>query len=402
MLAVDAWLHIHKQSSPKMKGMHAAPPIPMLDLQRQYATVGEEIGRAIADVCAGGRFILGREVAELERSFEQRTQAHTAVGCASGTDALWLALAACGIGPGNAVITTPFSFFASVSSILRAGARPILADIDPISFNLSAEATVQALATHPEVRAIMPVHLYGQCADWDAFTAVTQKHDALLIEDAAQAFGADWRGMPAGALGHAAAFSFYPTKNLSAWGDAGLSTFRDPAHGERACALRAHGMRQRYFHDEVGWNSRLDTMQAAVLLVKLNYIAQWNKDRARVAAKYSALFTNMGIVGHVEDGAIVLPTADPRGTHVWHQYVIRTPRRDALRAHLAAQGIGSEVYYPVPLHMQAALRDLGYREGEFPESERAAREVLALPIYPELSLDEQERVVEAVTAFFGC
>lgn len=374
----------------------------MLDLQRQYAMVGEEIGRAITEVCAAGRFILGHEVAALERCFEQRTGAAAAVGCASGTDALWLALAACGIGPGDAVVTTPFSFFASVSSILRAGARPVLADIDPASFNLSGAATEQALVAHPEIKAVMPVHLYGQCADWDTFAAVAERHDLLLIEDAAQAFGAEWRGAPAGGLGHSAAFSFYPTKNLSAWGDAGLSTFRDPAHGERARALRAHGMRQRYFHDEVGWNSRLDTVQAAVLLVKLKYIALWNKDRARVAGQYSTFFTQAGVVGHVQDGAIVLPTADPRGTHVWHQYVIRTPRRDALRAHLAAQGIGSEVYYPVPLHMQAALRDLGYREGEFPESERAAREVLALPIYPELRVDEQERVVEAVTAFLGC
>ena len=371
----------------------------MLDLQRQYATVGKAITHAVADVCAGGRFILGREVTEFERAVERETTATEAVGCASGTDALWLAMAACGIGPGDAVLTTPFSFFATVSSILRVGARPVLADIDPISFNLCPAATADAIATHPDLRAIMPVHLYGQCADWDALTPLADQHNLLLIEDAAQAFGASWRGVPAGALGHAAAFSFYPTKNLSAWGDAGLSTFRDPAHGERARALRAHGMRQRYYHDEVGWNSRLDTVQAAVLLVKLRYIRQWNEDRARVAERYTSLLTEAGLVGPVADGGIVLPTADPRGTPVWHQYVIRTPRRDELRAHLAAQNIGSEVYYPVPLHLQAALLDLGYREGDFPESERAAREVLALPIYPELRPDEQERVVEAVAAF---
>ena len=205
--------------------------------------------------------------------------------------------------------------------------------------------------------------------------------------------------MHAGALGDAAAFSFYPTKNLSAWGDAGLTTFRDEAAAERARALRAHGMRRRYYHDEVGWNSRLDTVQAAVLLVKLRHIAQWNADRRAVAARYTELFAASGLVGAVDDGGIVLPTADPRGTHVWHQYVVRVPRRDELRAYLAAQNLGSEIYYPVPLHMQDALKFLGYREGQFPESERAAREVLALPIYPELREDEQARVVDAVKAF---
>ncbi len=232
------------------------------------------------------------------------------------------------------------------------------------------------------------------------FAALSSTHNLLLIEDAAQAFGAAREGVYAGALGHAAAFSFYPTKNLSAWGDAGLTTFRDDAAAERARALRAHGMRRRYYHDEAGWNSRLDTIQAAVLLVKLRYIAQWNEDRRAVAARYTALFSATDLVGQVADGGIVLPAADPRGTHVWHQYVIRTPRRDGMRAHLTAKKIGSEVYYPLPLHLQEALRNLSCREGQFPESERAAREVLALPIYPELREDEQVRVVEAIREFF--
>ena len=375
-------------------------PIAMLDLGRQYAAVGAEIGRAVSDVCAAGRFILGREVGEFELAVSAMLDSGPAVGCASGTDALWLAMAALGVGEGDAVVTTPFSFFATVSSILRAGARPVLADIDPVSFNLSSAAVADAISGIPGVRAIMPVHLYGQCADWQPFSELAAKHDLLLIEDAAQAFGANWQGEHAGALGDAAAFSFYPTKNLSAWGDAGLTTFRDEAAAERAKALRAHGMRRRYYHDEVGWNSRLDTVQAAVLLVKLRYIAQWNADRRAVAARYTALFTGSGLVGAVEDGGIVLPIADARGAHVWHQYVIRTPRRDDLRAHLAAHNIGSEIYYPVPLHLQDALQDLGYREGQFPESERAAREVLALPIYPELREDEQVRVVDAVKSFF--
>jgi dTDP-4-amino-4,6-dideoxygalactose transaminase len=375
-------------------------PIPVLDLSRQYAVIGDEISRAVADVCAGGRFILGREVAEFESAFADCSGATEAVGCASGTDALWLAMAALGIGEGAAVITTPFSFFATVSSILRAGARPVLADIDPVSFNLSAQAVEEAASANSDARAVMPVHLYGQCADWDALTSVARERDLLLVEDAAQAYGASWNGVNAGALGDAGAFSFYPTKNLSAWGDAGLTTFRSAAVAERARALRAHGMRRRYYHDEVGWNSRLDTVQAAVLLVKMKYIAQWNQDRRNAADRYAALFSDTQLTGPVSDGGLVLPTAEPQGVHVWHQYVIRTPRRDELRAHLTASGIGSEVYYPVPLHMQDALRDLGYREGQFPESEKAAQEVLALPIYPELQEEEQVRVVEAIRSFF--
>lgn len=380
-------------------------PVPVLDLARQYESVGAEIQVAIVDVCRGGRFILGREVADLEAAVAAVCQAGAAVGCASGTDALWLAMAALGIGAGDAVVTTPFSFFATVSSILRAGATPVLADVEPGTLNLSAEAADAAIHERKHlddngVRAVMPVHLYGQCADWDAFSALAERHGVALVEDAAQAFGAAWRGVPAGALGDTAAFSFYPTKNLSAWGDAGLTTARDPAVGERARMLRAHGMRKRYFHEEVGWNSRLDTLQAAVLLVKLRHIAGWNAARRRVAGRYTALFAESGIVSTVRDGGMMLPVDDPRGTHVWHQYVIRTLRRDDLRAHLTARGIGSEIYYPVPLHLQQALQDLGYEQGQFPQSEMAAATVLALPIYPELREDEQDRVVETVVSFY--
>jgi dTDP-4-amino-4,6-dideoxygalactose transaminase len=381
--------------------------VPILDLSRQYAAVGAEIARAVADVCSAGRFILGREVAEFEAATTALIGAE-AVGCASGTDALWLAMETLNIGTGDAVITTPFSFFATASSILRCGARPVFADIEPASFNLSASGTEEAIAANPDVKAILPVHLYGQCANWDALAPLAARHNLLLIEDAAQAFGASWNGVHAGALGDAAAFSFYPTKNLSAWGDAGLTTFGARGNekkaafaAERARALRAHGMRRRYYHDEAGWNSRLDTVQAAVLLVKLRYIAQWNEDRRTVAARYANLFAQTGLLGTVEDGGIVLPAADPRGTHVWHQYVIRTPRRDDLRAHLTAQGIGSEIYYPVPLHQQNALQHLGYKTGQFPQSEKAAEEVLALPIYPELREDEQIRVVESIQTFFS-
>ena len=372
-------------------------PIPMLDLQRQYDAVGAEIEAAVLEVCRGGRFILGREVSELEAAVERRYAIPAAVGCASGTDALWLAMAALGIGAGDAVVTTPFSFFATASSILRAGARVVLADIDPVSFNLDAAAAEAAVTG--DTKAVMPVHLYGQCADWDAFSALAERRGLLLMEDAAQAFGASWRGVFAGALGDAAAFSFYPTKNLSAWGDAGMTTARDAIVGERGKMLRAHGMRRRYFHDEVGWNSRLDTIQAAVLLVKLRHVTAWNAGRQSVAARYTAMFEAAGLSGPVAEGRVTLPVADARAGHVWHQYVVRVERRDALREFLAARKIGSEVYYPVPLHLQEALESLGYREGQFPHSERAAREVLALPTYPELRESEQARVVEAVGAF---
>ncbi len=368
----------------------------MLDFTRQYATLREEILTAVAAVCDSQRFILGPEVATFEAAAAAACHVPHAAGCASGTDALWLALAAAGIGPGDAVVTSPFSFFASVSAILRAGATPLLADIDPATFNLDPAAVAPLLDRHP-VRAILPVHLFGQCADWDAFSALAAPRSLLLLEDAAQAFGAAWHGRPAGSLGHAAAFSFYPTKNLAAMGDAGLVTTTSEALDTRVRSLRAHGMARRYFHDEVGWNSRLDTLQAAILTVKLRTVAAGNRQRRALAARYDTLFTQAGLPGK----GIVLPAVDPRGTHVFHQYVVRAPRRDALRAFLTARHIGSEVYYPLPLHLQAALTHLGYRPGDFPQAERAATEVLALPMYPELRHDEQDTVVEAIAAFFA-
>jgi dTDP-4-amino-4,6-dideoxygalactose transaminase len=376
----------------------------MLDFSRQFAALRDELMQAIEEVCLSQRFILGPQVESFERAAAFACNAPHAIGCASGTDALWLALAAAGIGgePGHAVVTTPFSFFASASAILRAGARPIFADIDPLTFNLSADAVAEVLQRETGVRAILPVHLYGQCADWDAFTALKQRTPSLLlIEDAAQAFGATWNGSPAGALGDAAAFSFYPTKNLSAMGDAGLVTTRSSAIDTHARSLRAHGMTRRYFHDEVGWNSRLDSLQAAVLEVKLRYIAGWNQRRREIAARYGELLRTAGIVGNSIVEGVVLPYVHPRAQHIFHQYVVRVPRRDELRAYLTERGIGSEIYYPLPLHLQAALKNLGYSEGDFPESERAAREVLALPIYPELREDEQEIVVDAIREFFA-
>jgi dTDP-4-amino-4,6-dideoxygalactose transaminase len=374
----------------------------MLDFSRQYASIRQEVLDAIEAVCASQRFILGPQVASFEQAAAIACAVPHAVGCASGTDAIWLALAAANIGPGDAVITTPFSFFASVSAILRCGAQPLLADIDPATFNLSATATEEVLRSHTgaKVKAILPVHLYGQCADWNEFTALKQNYDLLLVEDAAQAFGAAWNGIPAGALGDAAAFSFYPTKNLSAMGDAGLVTTLSAAIDDHARVLRAHGMRRRYYHDEIGWNSRLDSLQAAILEVKLRYLPQWNQQRRNLAARYDQLFHDAGIAGSTTAEGVVLPFTDARATHIFHQYVIRAPRRDELREYLTDRQIGSEIYYPLPLHQQTSLANLGYKHGDFPVSEAAAAEVLALPMYPELREDEQQTVVDTIASFY--
>jgi dTDP-4-amino-4,6-dideoxygalactose transaminase len=378
-------------------------PVQMLDFSRQFVSIRQELLDAIESVCTSQRFILGPQVTSFEQAAARACAVPYAIGCASGTDAIWLALAAANIGPGDAVITTPFSFFASVSAILRCGAQPLLADIDPATFNLSAAATEEVIRSYKgvKIKAILPVHLYGQCADWDAFTALKEGHKLLLIEDAAQAFGATWNETPAGALGDAAAFSFYPTKNLSAMGDAGLVTTVSAELDDHVRVLRAHGMRRRYYHDEIGWNSRLDSLQAAILEVKLRYLPKWNQRRRDLAARYDQLFLDALLVGaNVKEG-LVLPYTDPRAGHIFHQYVIRAPRRDELRQYLADRQIGSEIYYPLPLHLQASLAGLGYKRGDFPISETAADEVLALPMYPELREDEQETVVNAIASFYA-
>lgn len=378
----------------------------MLDFFRQYHPIRAEILAAIERVCDIQQFILGEEVQQLEAAVASLCGVTHGIGCASGTDALWLAMAAAEIGPGDAVLTTPFTFFSTVSSIVRAGAQPLFADIDPRTYNLDAVQVAAMLKNSPKhvpVRAILPVHLYGQCADWERFSQLKHEFGVLLVEDAAQAFGATWNGRSAGSLGDLAAFSFYPTKNLSAYGDAGLVITGNAHFADRVRKLRVHGMRERYFHEEIGWNSRLDTIQAAVLLVKLRYIEHWNQQRRERAQTYADLFARQGIVesGPYPEQGVVLPYVEPQGTHVFHQYVIRVPRRDGLRAFLAERGIGSEVYYPVPLHRQQCFASLGYAKGAFPESERAAKEVLALPMFPELTQEEQERVVTAIAAFLS-
>ncbi len=389
----------------------------MLDLKRQYEPIQAQLLDAISHVIKEQQFILGEPVAAFERAAAGQLGVTHAVGCSSGTDALWLSLAAAGIGsdgllrgsvehdPGVTVVTTPFSFFASVSSILRAGATPLLADIDPVTFNLSPTA-VETVLDGPRgtsVRAILPVHLFGHCADWTAFSRLGRARELRLIEDAAQAWGAEWQGVKAGALGDVAAFSFYPTKNLSAAGDAGMVTTNSDELAERVRMLRQHGMRRRYHHDELGWNARMDGIQGAILGVKLKFIAGWNNARRALAARYHALFDAAGLAetGPYPGHGVILPREAAGSRHVWHQYVIRAPRRDALQQFLRARGIGSEVYYPIPLHMQEVLKGLGYAEGDLPEAERAAREVLALPIFPELREDEQQAVVAAVVEFLS-
>jgi dTDP-4-amino-4,6-dideoxygalactose transaminase len=382
------------------------PPlrVPGLDLSREYRAIGPLLLKAVESVFSSQNFIQGAPVAEFEHAAAGKCGVAYAVGCSSGTDALWLALEAAGIGPGNAVVTTAFSFFASASAILRAGAQPLLADIDPETFNLdpaSARLCLQSAAA--PVQAILPVHLYGQTADWDCFALLKQEHGVLLIEDAAQAFGASWDGRKVGSLGDAAAFSFYPTKNLSASGDAGMVTTAAETIAQRVRLMRMHGMRRRYEHEEIGWNSRMDTLQAAVLLVKLGFIDEWNAQRRLLAENYQRLFAQAGLIdpGPYPQYGVVLPKTRLKAVHVFHQFVIRARQRDQLKAFLRERGVASEIYYPLALHQQPALRKLGYPTGAFPESERAAAEVLALPMFAQLTFPEQEIVVAAIADFLS-
>ena len=404
----------------------ALSPIPMLDLQRQFEQIRAEVLAAVGRVCASQHYILGPEVEALEREAAAFCGAGDAVGCASGTDALWLALVAAGVGPGHQVVTSPFSFFASASAIVRAGARPMFADIDPATFNLSAGRVRHLLNTgaNKKIRALLPVHLYGQCADMEAFQRLRDEFGPSLIEDAAQAIGASTRDgqgqlRRAGSLGTAAAFSFYPTKNLSAYGDAGLVTTNDPDVANHLRRLRNHGSPKRYVHEEMGWNCRLDAIQAAILRVKLKYIEGWNDARRRIASQYDRLFAEAGLakvesfrtqaaqspIGNPQSAIsdvypIQLPHTVAEAYHVFHQYVVRAYRRDELREFLTARQIGTEIYYPIPLHLQPAFIYLGYREGDLPEAEKAAKEVLALPMFPELTEDEQRRVVTSIADFY--
>jgi dTDP-4-amino-4,6-dideoxygalactose transaminase len=399
---------VKTESDSVVSSSPSGAPVPMLDLKRQYESIKDEIAAAIERVLVSQHFIGGPEVAGFERESAEYLAVRASIGCASGTDALWLALRASGVEENTGVITTPFSFFASVSSIVRCGATPILADIDPGTLNLDPARVENALkrGRSQNVRAVMPVHLYGQCADMDRFGQLAETYNVAMVEDAAQAFGAAWKGKKAGTLGKAAGFSFYPTKNLSAYGDAGCVTTDDEELAAHVRRLANHGSRRRYYHEEIGWNTRLDAMQAAVLGVKLKHIEDWNQKRRIVACRYHGLFAAAGLVqtdarSVNQQAPIALLSSLPEAHHIYHQFVVRAWRRDELRGFLSEKGIGSEIYYPVPLHLQECFAYLGYRAGDLPESERAAKEVLALPIFPELREDEQQRVVGAIAEFYS-
>jgi dTDP-4-amino-4,6-dideoxygalactose transaminase len=375
--------------------------VPLLDLRRQYEGIRDEVLASITRVCDSQGFILGPEVETLEGEIAALTGAAAAVGCASGTEALWLALVAAGVKPGDSVITTAFSFFASASAIVRAGATPVLMDVDERTLNLDAELVRRRIQERrPEkLSAILPVHLYGQCADMDAFAEIGEEFEVAIVEDAAQAIGAAWGGRGAGSMGATAAFSFYPTKNLSAYGDAGIVTTNSAEMAEHMRRLRNHGSPRRYYHEEFGWNGRMDAIQAAVLRVKLQHIRNWNEARRKNAATYDRLFSESGLVDGT-DSPVRLLAREPKATHVFHQYVIRVERRDDLRKFLADRKIGTEIYYPLPLHLQPVFAYLGLKEGDLPVAEQAAKEVLALPMFPELSEDEIRRVVTSIVDFY--
>lgn len=387
------------------KALSKTTTVPLLDLHRQFAGIREEILQAVERVCASQQFILGEEVETLESEIAAYTGSAAAVGCASGTDALGLALAAAGVGPGDTVITTPFSFFASAAAVARVGARPVFVDVDPGSLNLDP-SPVDARLRSPsnKIKAVLPVHLFGQCADMSAFEQISQEFSVVIVEDAAQALGAAWKGKRAGSLGVAAAFSFYPTKNLNAHGEAGMVTTQDYKIAEHMRRLRNHGSSQRYHHEELGWNARMDAIQAAILRVKLPHLEPWNALRRKHAATYNRLFSGSGLSenGSSDSCAAVRPLeVSPQAHHIFHQYVVRAKQRDELRVFLSQRNIGSEIYYPVPLHLQPAFAYLGYSQGDFPIAEQAASEVLALPMFPELREDEQKYVVENIADFYS-
>jgi dTDP-4-amino-4,6-dideoxygalactose transaminase len=364
----------------------------LLDLQSQYATIREEVRTAIDRVCDSQHFILGPEVSAFEDEIAALCDARFAIGVSSGTDALLLALMAVGVGPGDEILTSAYSFFATAGTIARLGVRPVFVDIERATFNI--DGPMVASRVTPRTKAIVPVHLFGRCCDMDAVNAVAEAHGLAVIEDAAQAIGAlDDRRRVAGTIGTAGCLSFFPSKNLGAFGDAGMVLTNDGELAERMRILRVHGSKPKYHHHFVGGNFRLDALQAAVLRVKLKYLNGWTKARRENAERYRALFAQRGI----DD--ILLP--EDRPGHIYNQFVIRGRRRDQLQRFLLERHIGSEVYYPVPLHLQPCFAELGYRDGDLPEAEAAARESLALPVYPELTEDAQRYIVEQVGEFYG-
>jgi dTDP-4-amino-4,6-dideoxygalactose transaminase len=383
--------------------------VPLLDLKAQYAQIRAEVMPIIEEVCASQRFILGEHVLALEAEVAAYCGSSAGIGVSSGTDALLLALMALGVGAGDEIITSPFTFFATAGTIARLGARPVFCDIDPVSFNLSPRAVAAFIdrhcsmqgghlvngATGGRIKGLMPVHLYGQSADMDPLMAAAKQYQLKVIEDAAQAIGTEYQGVRVGSIGDIGCFSFFPSKNLGAFGDAGLCTTNDAELAESMRVLRVHGGKPKYFHAVIGGNFRIDELQAAVLRVKLKYLDGWTEARQRNAAYYNAAFAAAELAEN-----LITPKPSVSGRHIFNQYVVRVRNRDALKDHLTARGIGTEIYYPVPLHLQKCFAYLNHKPGDFPESERAAAETLALPIYPELTRAQLDHVVASVGDFY--
>ncbi len=375
--------------------------VPLLDLKGQYQTIKDEILRVTEDVYESQYFILGPWVEKLEKAVAEYSNTEFAVGVSSGTDALLISLMAADVGPGDMVITTPYSFFASAGCVSRVGAKPVFVDIDRETYNISPDQAAKIIENlsaedRERIKAVIPVHLYGQCADMDGILEIAETYDLFVIEDAAQAIGAEYNEKRAGSMGDIGSFSFFPSKNLGAFGDGGIVTTSSREWVEKLRILRAHGARPKYYHKIVGGNFRLDALQAAVVSVKLKHLDQWTGARQENAAQYRALFDNAGLSENLE-----LPV-EKENRHIYNQFVIRVPeKRDELREDLKEAGIGTEVYYPVPLHLQDCFSYLGYRPGDFPVAEEAAQETLALPIYPELAVEQQEYVVDTIKAFYS-
>jgi len=368
--------------------------VPLCDLRPQWDELHEQFEDAVRNVLSSGQVILGPEVAALEEEVARWCGASHAIGCASGTDALLLALTALNIGPGDEVIIPPFTFFATAGAVCRVGARPVFADIDPRSFNLDPMQVANKITAR--TRAVIPVHLFGQCVDMEPLWNIAERHDLAIIEDAAQAMGASYQGKRAGTLGGMACFSFYPSKNLGAYGDAGMVVTNDPEWAARTACLRVHGMEPKYFHKHLGWNARLDAIQAALLRVKLPHLDRYIAGRQEAAKRYDWLIDQYHVADFLER-----PTVRPHCKHVYGVYTVRVAsgQRDALMRHLKMERIGCDIYYPVPLHLQECLGHLGYAPGDFPVSEEACRTVLALPMFPELTMAQQERVIQSCAAF---
>jgi dTDP-4-amino-4,6-dideoxygalactose transaminase len=366
--------------------------VPLLDLKPQYEPLRERIAAVVARVCDSQQYINGPEVEGLETELAQMLELKHAVAVSSGTDALLLALMALNIGPGNEVVTSTYSFFATAGAIARVGATPVFVDIDPVTFNIDPEAMARAIT--PKTKAIIPVHLYGLSADLDPILQETTRRGIAVVEDAAQAIGATYRGRPVGGFGQFGCFSFFPSKNLGAFGDAGLLTTNDGELAARARLLRMHGMQPKYYHSLIGGNFRCDALQAAILRVKAPHLATWTEARRTNASRYRRLFQEAGLQGHIG-----LPTEPAGRHHIYNQFIIRYANRDGLKAHLDANKVGNEIYYPVPFHMQPCFAYLGYAPGSFPVAEQAARETLAIPIFGELTGAQQDTVVRTIAAF---